>query len=64
MEGIGKSDAKLKSKSICICSKCKNAEVEIWNDCGNYCVKCWQEITDSSPRQSIWSWNSSEKYKY
>jgi len=51
-----KSDSKL--KSICICSKCKNAEVEIWNDCGNYCVNCWQEITDTSPRQSVWKWNS------
>ncbi|HEY6885472.1 MAG TPA: hypothetical protein VI278_15670 [Nitrososphaeraceae archaeon] len=58
MEGL-RSDSK--SKSICICGKCKNAEVEIWSAIGNYCVKCWQEVTDSSPRQSIWSWDSSGK---
>jgi hypothetical protein len=50
-----KSDSKLKSVYIC---RSKNAEVEIWNDCGNYCVNCWQEITDTSPRQSVWKWNS------
>ena len=28
------------------CIRCKEKPVEIFNDCGNYCVECWQIETE------------------
>ena len=33
-----------------MCCKCHIIEAEIYNDCGNFCSICWNDITDSSPR--------------
>lgn len=30
---------------IYICEKCKKSEVEVYNDLGDYCLGCWEDIT-------------------
>jgi hypothetical protein len=30
---------------IMLCQKCKINEVQIWNDCGDYCLSCWVDVT-------------------
>jgi hypothetical protein len=38
-----------KCVNITLCCKCHIIEAEIYNDCGNFCCRCWNDITDSSP---------------
>jgi hypothetical protein len=35
------------------CEMCKINDVEIWNDCGNLCLKCWQRKTEPNITVSI-----------
>jgi len=49
-QGIAHIIMRVINEQITVCTVCKMAEAEIYQTTGDYCLNCWQQITEPDIR--------------